>query len=133
MQDNEKKIVVGICAMSKKTQSKPMQEILNRLDMFEYITIDIFAEDTIVNKPIGEWPMCDCLISFHSNGKSVTGLWIKAIKLIREHIFIILKLCDYLWLNLSETCIYYRFSFGKSCTIYKVTKAISDQWSGDAI
>lgn len=65
---DSKNIVVGICAMSKKTNSKPMQEILTRLDLFEYITICMFEEKTILEKPVNEWPKCDCLISFQSTG-----------------------------------------------------------------
>ena len=54
--------------MAKKTQSKPMHEILSRLEMFEYITVDIFNESVILEKPVSEWPHCDCLISFQSSG-----------------------------------------------------------------
>lgn len=64
----ERQIIIGICAMAKKTKSKPMREILGRLELFEYITTTIFPEDTILNKPITEWPECDCLISFSSTG-----------------------------------------------------------------
>uniref|UniRef100_F6R3I9 Inositol hexakisphosphate and diphosphoinositol-pentakisphosphate kinase n=1 Tax=Ciona intestinalis TaxID=7719 RepID=F6R3I9_CIOIN len=64
----QKQIIVGICAMAKKTKSKPMQEILNRLQLFEYIHINIFDEDDVMNKPVSEWPHCDCLISFQSSG-----------------------------------------------------------------
>jgi len=54
--------------MAKKTKSKPMQEILNRLQLFEYITIDVFDESVILHEPVSNWPHCDCLISFHSTG-----------------------------------------------------------------
>ena len=67
---NQKQIIVGICAMAKKTKSKPMQEILTRLQMFEYISINVFEEDVILNEPVENWPHCDCLISFQSNGNS---------------------------------------------------------------
>jgi len=64
-----KQVIVGICAMGKKAQSKPMREILKRLeDYFEYIKTLVFEESVILNKPIQEWPLCDCLISFHSKG-----------------------------------------------------------------
>uniref|UniRef100_H2Z6C5 Inositol hexakisphosphate and diphosphoinositol-pentakisphosphate kinase n=1 Tax=Ciona savignyi TaxID=51511 RepID=H2Z6C5_CIOSA len=43
-------------------------EILNRLQLFEYITILIFEEESILHKPVTEWPHCDCLISFQSSG-----------------------------------------------------------------
>ncbi|XP_043566069.1 inositol hexakisphosphate and diphosphoinositol-pentakisphosphate kinase 2 isoform X11 [Chiloscyllium plagiosum] len=64
----ERQIVVGICAMAKKSTSKPMSEILGRLCRFKYITTVIFEEDTILNEPVEQWPLCDCLISFHSKG-----------------------------------------------------------------
>lgn len=67
--DPNKKVIVGICAMAKKAQSKPMKEILRRLeDYFEYISTLVFDEAVILNKPIEEWPLCDSLISFHSKG-----------------------------------------------------------------
>ncbi|XP_059905787.1 inositol hexakisphosphate and diphosphoinositol-pentakisphosphate kinase 2 isoform X4 [Gadus macrocephalus] len=64
----ERQIVVGICAMSKKSKSKPMKEILERLCLFKYITVVTLEEDVILNEPVEDWPHCDCLISFHSKG-----------------------------------------------------------------
>ncbi|XP_042743917.1 inositol hexakisphosphate and diphosphoinositol-pentakisphosphate kinase 1 isoform X3 [Lagopus leucura] len=64
----ERQIVVGICAMTKKSKSKPMTQILERLCKFEYITVVIMGEDIILNEPVENWPPCDCLISFHSKG-----------------------------------------------------------------
>ncbi|XP_072004477.1 inositol hexakisphosphate and diphosphoinositol-pentakisphosphate kinase 1 isoform X3 [Engystomops pustulosus] len=64
----ERQIVVGICAMTKKSKSKPMTQILERLCKFEYITVVIMSEDIILNEPVEKWPICDCLISFHSKG-----------------------------------------------------------------
>ncbi|KAJ8925606.1 hypothetical protein NQ315_009446 [Exocentrus adspersus] len=63
-EDGGKVVIVGVCAMEKKTQSKPMKEILTRLQEFEYIKVIVFQEE----KPVEEWPVCDCLISFHSKG-----------------------------------------------------------------
>lgn len=63
-----KQVVVGVCAMGKKTESKPMREILTRLEEFEYIRTEIFSEDDVIRKPVEEWPIVDCLISFHSKG-----------------------------------------------------------------
>ncbi|XP_066244855.1 inositol hexakisphosphate and diphosphoinositol-pentakisphosphate kinase isoform X3 [Euwallacea similis] len=68
MDDGGKVVIVGVCAMEKKTQSKPMKEILTRLQEFEYIKVTVFQEDVILQKPVEEWPVCDCLISFHSKG-----------------------------------------------------------------
>ncbi|XP_022087070.1 inositol hexakisphosphate and diphosphoinositol-pentakisphosphate kinase 2-like isoform X3 [Acanthaster planci] len=59
---------VGICAMAKKSRSKPMREILSRLEIFEHIEIIIFKEEVILNDPVEEWPICDCLVSFFSQG-----------------------------------------------------------------
>ncbi|XP_047219095.1 inositol hexakisphosphate and diphosphoinositol-pentakisphosphate kinase 2 isoform X13 [Girardinichthys multiradiatus] len=64
----EPQIMVGICCMMKKSKSKPMTQILERLCRFEYITVVIFPEDVILNEPVDKWPLCDCLISFHSKG-----------------------------------------------------------------
>merc|ERR1712230_243637 len=61
-------IVVGICAMAKKTKSKPMGEIVKRLQAIEFIRLAIFDENQILNDPVEEWPICKCLISFHSKG-----------------------------------------------------------------
>uniref|UniRef100_A0A8C3YUB4 Inositol hexakisphosphate and diphosphoinositol-pentakisphosphate kinase n=1 Tax=Catagonus wagneri TaxID=51154 RepID=A0A8C3YUB4_9CETA len=64
----ERQIVVGICSMAKKSKSKPMKEILERISLFKYITVVVFEEDIILNEPVENWPLCDCLISFHSKG-----------------------------------------------------------------
>uniref|UniRef100_A0A8C1FNC6 Inositol hexakisphosphate and diphosphoinositol-pentakisphosphate kinase n=1 Tax=Cyprinus carpio carpio TaxID=630221 RepID=A0A8C1FNC6_CYPCA len=64
----ERQIMVGICCMMKKSKSKPMTQILERLCKFEYITVVIFPEDVILSEPVEKWPLCDCLISFHSKG-----------------------------------------------------------------
>jgi inositol-hexakisphosphate/diphosphoinositol-pentakisphosphate 1-kinase len=46
--EEEKQVVVGICAMGKKSQSKPMKEILTRLEEFEYLKMLVFPEETIL-------------------------------------------------------------------------------------
>lgn len=60
--------MVGICSMAKKSKSKPMKEILERISLFKYITVVVFEEEVILNEPVENWPLCDCLISFHSKG-----------------------------------------------------------------
>ncbi|XP_059094255.1 inositol hexakisphosphate and diphosphoinositol-pentakisphosphate kinase 2-like isoform X11 [Tigriopus californicus] len=67
-QNKGKQVVVGICAMEKKSLSKPMREILTRLEEFEYITTLIFPENVILYEVVEKWPLCDCLIAFHSKG-----------------------------------------------------------------
>lgn len=54
--------------MAKKSQSKPMKEILSRLEEFELIRTIVFQEEVILNEPVSKWPLVDCLISFHSKG-----------------------------------------------------------------
>ena len=45
-----------------------MQEILSRMSAFDCVDIFVFPDDTIVNIPVEDWPICDCLISFYSKG-----------------------------------------------------------------
>ena len=45
-----------------------MQEILSRMSVFDCVDIFVFPDDTILNVPVEEWPICDCLISFYSKG-----------------------------------------------------------------
>ncbi|KAM7542544.1 hypothetical protein Aperf_G00000006358 [Anoplocephala perfoliata] len=61
-------ITLGVCAMAKKTKSKPMKEILRRLEKFQHIRVIVFEEKIILNQPIESWPLCDALISFYSEG-----------------------------------------------------------------
>ena len=67
--DEERKVILGICAMSKKSHSKPMSEIIRRLrDNFERLEVLVMDEDTILNKPVEEWPIVNGLVSFFSHG-----------------------------------------------------------------
>ncbi|XP_035824670.1 inositol hexakisphosphate and diphosphoinositol-pentakisphosphate kinase 2 [Aplysia californica] len=68
-EDEDRKVIIGICAMSKKSASKPMSEIIRRLrDNFERLQVIMFDEDTILNKPVEEWPIVNGLVSFFSHG-----------------------------------------------------------------
>ena len=66
-QQPPKKVRLGICAMDKKARSKPMGEILSRLDesLFQIV---YFGDNLILHHPIEEWPVVDVLIAFHSTG-----------------------------------------------------------------
>ncbi|XP_072290763.1 inositol hexakisphosphate and diphosphoinositol-pentakisphosphate kinase 1-like isoform X6 [Eucyclogobius newberryi] len=54
--------------MTKKSRSKPMVQILERLCRFEFIEVTVFPEDVILEQPPEKWPLCNVLVSFHSKG-----------------------------------------------------------------
>ncbi|CAC5392742.1 PPIP5K [Mytilus coruscus] len=54
--------------MSKKANSKPMNEILTRLHKHMQLNTLLFDEDVILSSPVEEWPIVDVLISFFSAG-----------------------------------------------------------------
>ncbi|KAK4328314.1 hypothetical protein Pmani_001258 [Petrolisthes manimaculis] len=54
-----KQVVVGICAMDKKSKSKPRKEILTRLQELEFICTVIFPEEVILKEPVEKWPLSD--------------------------------------------------------------------------
>lgn len=60
-------IRLGICAMDKKARSKPMSEILSRLDSTLFNLV-FFGDDVILNQSIDDWPEVDVLIAFYSSG-----------------------------------------------------------------
>uniref|UniRef100_A0A0K0ESK1 ATP-grasp domain-containing protein n=1 Tax=Strongyloides stercoralis TaxID=6248 RepID=A0A0K0ESK1_STRER len=66
----DKKILVGVCAMSKKTMKKPMILILENMmkNYGSYLDIIYFSDNTILFKSIDEWPVVDALITFYSTG-----------------------------------------------------------------
>ncbi|PRQ53685.1 putative phosphotransferase with a phosphate group as acceptor [Rosa chinensis] len=64
----EKKIKIGVCVMEKKVFSAPMGQILERLQEFGEFEITHFGDKVILEDPVESWPICDCLIAFHSSG-----------------------------------------------------------------
>eukprot|EP00522_Entomoneis_paludosa_P001607 CAMPEP_0172471962 /NCGR_PEP_ID=MMETSP1065-20121228/68088_1 /TAXON_ID=265537 /ORGANISM="Amphiprora paludosa, Strain CCMP125" /LENGTH=1428 /DNA_ID=CAMNT_0013230077 /DNA_START=31 /DNA_END=4318 /DNA_ORIENTATION=- len=61
------RIRLGICAMDKKAKSKPMAEILSRLDENLFHVI-FFGDETILKRSVEEWPICHVVIAFFSKG-----------------------------------------------------------------
>jgi len=47
--DDRRVVVVGVCAMAKKSNSRPMQEILERLVLFKDIRTFVFEESIILH------------------------------------------------------------------------------------
>ncbi|KAK7374491.1 hypothetical protein VNO80_07921 [Phaseolus coccineus] len=68
------KITIGVCVMEKKVKcgyevfSGPMEQILQRLQAFGEFEVVYFGDKVILEEPIESWPVCDCLIAFHSSG-----------------------------------------------------------------
>ena len=62
------KIKIGVYVIQKKANSGPMGQILDRLQKFGEFEIIEFMDKTIIDDPIESWPICDCLIAFHSSG-----------------------------------------------------------------
>lgn len=60
-------ITLGVCAMAKKANCKPMREIMGKLKPDEF-QVTVFDERMILEDPIETWPICDCLIAFYSSG-----------------------------------------------------------------
>ena len=68
-------IKVGLCAMDKKVDGKPMKELMMRLlnqgtpqkpkPQLEFVK---FGDDLLLNTPVDQWPECNCLIAFYSEG-----------------------------------------------------------------
>lgn len=55
-------------AMDKKANSKQMRAITQRLIQFGEFDIIKFGDDTILNTPVEDWPVVQCLLSWHSGG-----------------------------------------------------------------
>ena len=45
-----------------------MQAIVERLIAFGEFEVEVFGDDVTLHKPIAEWPVCDVLLSWHSDG-----------------------------------------------------------------
>ena len=60
-------ITIGICAMDKKADGKPMKELLKRLEK-KSVEFVRFGDELLLNAPVDEWPECQVLIAFYSDG-----------------------------------------------------------------
>ena len=59
---------IGVCALDVKARSRPSRQILTRLQDGDEFEVIIFGDKVINDEDVENWPICDFLISFFSEG-----------------------------------------------------------------
>lgn len=54
--------------MDKKANSKQMRAITQRLIQYGEFEVIVFGDETILHKRVEDWPIVQCLLSWHSEG-----------------------------------------------------------------
>ena len=56
-----------------QSTSQPMQQILTRMAIYDFIRVIVVCDDTILNKPVDRWPLCDAFLAFYSKVRTQLG------------------------------------------------------------
>ena len=106
-------VVVGV-----QTLAPPMQSILSRLHNYDHVKIEVFSDDTILNAPVSQWPLCDCLVAFFSKGfplqKATEYVKLRnpflfndlSLQYALQDRYMYIYMCRYMYIYNVYTCIY---------------------------